>query len=417
MLNGADGDFLQSLQQGEAPQVEGPFQKLPALLWHRIVLEDGALGRDMLRCAANESTGCPSHFVRMTPDGRTRFCEKKHLYSPDLEPQVTCDGGTRLPSTAYPYCNRETAPVAIASVDCLISESGYAVDVISWNLLTLGAGGRALQYNGHGRWQLPRGVPVFDYDELGCVGVAVYPGAPGHFFNEILPRLLHMDAVLPVHIPLLWPDGGIPGKVLEEFKHVGILSKQREYVITQSARLHRARRMYVYTSDYDPGHTPLIILLGHANMHAKIREYAAARVPTPHEGIVFLTRGQDGKSRSVMNQAELLAALGEAFPGATIDAFEPTGDISFLDVAARVYPARVVIGPHGANLNNIFGARPGTTMVEFGYAGGMNMPSDFFCLGRNLGFHYWMSPTLEGEYGSPMRVNVPDIVNIVRTAF
>jgi hypothetical protein len=140
-------------------------------------------------------------------------------------------------------------------------------------------------------------------------------------------------------------------------------------------------------------------------------------VPTPHEGIVFLTRGQDGKSRSVVNQAELLAALGAAFPGVTIDAFEPTGDIPFLDVAARVYPARVVIGPHGANLNNIFGARPGTTMVEFGYAGGMNMPSDFFCLGRNLGFHYWLSPSLEGEYGSPMRVNVPDIVNIVRTAF
>jgi hypothetical protein len=366
----------------------------------------------MLRCSTNESTGCPSHFERMTPDGRTRFCEKKHLYSPDLEPQVTCDGGTRLPSTAYPYCNRETAPVAIASVDCLISESGYADGVIIWNLLTLSAGGRVLQYNGHGRWRLPRGVPVLDYDELGCVGVAVYPGAPGHFFNEILPRLLHMDSVLPAHVPLLWPNGGIPGKVLEAFKQIGILSTRREYVLTQSARLHRARRMYVYTSDYDPGHTPLIILLGHANMHAKIRRYAASRVLTPHNGIVFLTRGQDGKSRSVANQAELLAALGQAFPGVTIDAFIP-----FLDVAARVYPARVVIGPHGANLNNIFGARPGTMMVEFGYAGGMNMPSDFFCLGRNLGFHYWLSPALEGEYGSQMRVSIPDIVNIVRTAF
>ena len=45
------------------------------------------------------------------------------------------------------------------------------------------------------------------------------------------------------------------------------------------------------------------------------------------------------------------------------------------------------------------------------------MPSDFFCLGRNLGFRYWLPPTLEGEYGSPMRVDVADIVSIVRTAF
>ena len=417
VINGADDDYLQSLQRGKAPQVEKPFPKLPALLWHRIAFEDGVQGRDMLRCSANASEECPSHYASLTPEGRALFCEKKHLYSPDLEPRVTCDGGTRLPATAYPYCNRETAPSAIVSVDCLISESGYALDDISWNLLSLSAGGRALQYNTHGRWQLPRGVPVFDYDELGCVGVAVYPSAPGHFFNEILPRLLHMDATLPAHIPMLWPDGKIPASILAAFRDAGILSRTREFVPTRPPRLHRARRMYVFTSDYDPGHTPLIIRLGHANLRAAIRRCVAARAPATHDGIVFLTRGADGKARSVANQGELLAALAKAFPNKTVDAFEPTGDLPFLDVAARVYPARVVIGPHGANLNNVVGARPGTTMVEFGYAGGMGMPSDFFCLGRNLGFRYWLSPSLEGEYGSPMRANIPDVISIIRLAY
>ena len=28
------------------------------------------------------------------------------------------------------------------------------------------------------------------------------------------------------------------------------------------------------------------------------------------------------------------------------------------------------MGPHGANLNNVVGARPGTTMIEFGYSNG-----------------------------------------------
>jgi hypothetical protein len=46
----------------------------------------------------------------------------------------------------------------------------------------------------------------------------------------------------------------------------------------------------------------------------------------------------------------------------------------------------------------------------------MTMPSDFFCLGRNLGLRYWLSPSLEGGYSSPMRVNVPDILDIVRRA-
>jgi hypothetical protein len=44
------------------------------------------------------------------------------------------------------------------------------------------------------------------------------------------------------------------------------------------------------------------------------------------------------------------------------------------------------------------------------------MPSEFFCLGRNLGLRYWLSPSLEGSYVSPMRVNVPDVIDIVRRA-
>jgi hypothetical protein len=417
VVNGADDAYLESLQRGEAPQAEGPFPRTPALLWHRIAFDDGVQGRDMLRCSANASADCPSHFARLTPAGRALFCPKRQLYSPDLEPQATCDGGTRLPSTAYPYCNRETAPSAVVSVDCLFSESGFALDVVAWNLLSLSAGGRALQYNGHGRWRLPRGVPVSDYDELACAGVGVYPGAPGHFYNEILPRLLHLDATLPAHIPLLWPDGPIPARTLDAFRDAGILSRAREYVATQSPRLHRARRMYVFTSDYPPGHTPLILLLGHATLRHRIRRFAAARAPAEHDGVVFLTRGADGKSRSVANQGDLLAALAAAFPGRTVDAFEPGGGASFLEVAARVHPARVVMGPHGANLNNIVGARPGATVVEFGYAGGMAMPSDFFCLARNLGLRYWLSPSLEGDYGSPMRVNIPDILDIVRAAY
>ena len=418
VINGGDDEYLQALRRNEAPSTEAPFNRLPVFLWHRIVFEDNVKGHDMVQCSPGKPEGeCRSHFVQMTEHSRAKYCRQKNEYSADFEPEVTCDGGRRLPSTAYPYCNRETAPVAIVSADCLISESGYSDGVISWNLVSLSAGGRVLAFNGQGRWQVPRGVQVFDYDELGCAGTAVYPGAPGHFFNEILPRLIHMDATLPPHIPLLWPDGDIPARILEAFKAGGLLSAGRTYVPTQSARLHRARRMYTYASEHDPGHTPLLTLLGHATLQSRIHRYVAGRAPAMHGGVVVLTRGQDGKSRSVANQQQLLDALAAALPGVTVDAFEPTGAMAFLEVARRVYPARLVAGPHGANLNNIFGARPGATLIEFGYAGGMTMPSDFFCLARNLGLRYYLVPSLSGEYGSPMQVDVADIVDVARGVF
>lgn len=144
---------------------------------------------------------------------------------------------------------------------------------------------------------------------------------------------------------------------------------------------------------------------------------ASAGLPTPaplvHNGIVLLTRGQ-GRARSMENEAELIAALRVAFPGRFIDAFEPLAP--FLDVAARLYGAALVIGPHGANMNNLYGARAGATVVEIGYAGGMMFPSEYFCLARNLGLRYWLSPSVSGEYSSPMRVHVDDIVEIARFA-
>ena len=119
------------------------------------------------------------------------------------------------------------------------------------------------------------------------------------------------------------------------------------------------------------------------------------------------------------NEADLLSALRQAFPGVLFDAFNPgsTPELSFLEVASCIYGARVIIGPHGANLNNQMAARPGAWLVEVGYDGGMVMPSDFFGLARNLGLRYWLSPSSSGSYGAPLTVVVEDAVEIARLAF
>ena len=46
----------------------------------------------------------------------------------------------------------------------------------------------------------------------------------------------------------------------------------------------------------------------------------------------------------------------------------------------------------------------------------MAMPSDYFCLARNLGLEYWLSPSEKGEYGTPVAAYIDDIVGIARVA-
>ena len=386
-------------------------------IWYRVRFAEDAEGQHFL-------DGCENNqYVQMTSAGQQRFCAALGTYSADLEPRNTCTAGvTRPPAIAYPYCNRETAPVAVVSLDCAIVESWFAAGVIIWNILTLDSEtqGRVYTHNGPSRWAIPRHVPVTEHDELACAGTSVYPSAPGHFFNEILPRLIHLDAVLPTDIPLLWPDGALPMQILEILKSAGMCSSTRVFVPTGSPSLHRARRLYLYASDYGPGYTPLVLFVSQRLLQRKLHAYLRTLEADEKydDGIVILSRGHTGHARSMQNEGELIAALRHAFPSRSVEAFEPgvTPGFSFMQVMLRVHQARVILGPHGANLNNILGARPGTVVVEFGYVGGMNMPSDYFCLARNLRLRYWLSPSLSGDYGSPMRVDVQDALDIIIVA-
>jgi hypothetical protein len=60
------------------------------------------------------------------------------------------------------------------------------------------------------------------------------------------------------------------------------------------------------------------------------------------------------------------------------------------------------------------GASEDTLVIEIGYSGGMRMPSDFFCLARNLGLNYWISPSLSGSYDSPIVADIEDITSILQ---
>jgi len=322
------------------------------------------------------------------------------------------------------------------SLDCGFVDSIQHVNVIVWNVITLDGGGQVVTYNGHPRWELRTGEAVVEHEELACAGTSVYPDAPGHLFNEILPRLIHLDTILPSHIPLLWPPGDLPGRLLSDLRAAGLVSPERTFIQQPSKpTLYRARRLYVYTSDYGSGHTPLILFTSQrvfaARLHARaIAQHAAAAaaaasgahplpsLPLIHNGIVVFQR-TPGQARAIGNNDALLAALGAAHPGVRIDTFVPGGaGYSFVEVSALVYGARVAIGPHGANMNNIVGMREGAWVVEVGYADhGAELPSDYFCQARNLGLRYWLSMADAGSYGTGITVNVEDVLAITKQAF
>jgi hypothetical protein len=461
--NGADdGGWPAGVGTPRVADVKDPHSVVRGLPWHRLAHNESA---DFLGLESPDSLDLL--YASMTERSRARYCAVNgDGINPDFRPRVSCDGTVvNGPSVRYPYCNRATAPVAIVSFDCAIVESGAYNSVIVFNVLTFDGGGRVITYNyhrphAHPRWSLPADRPVAEFDELACVGTSVYPNAPGHLFNEILPRLIHMDtcvfvartaprvraplqpphpplptrSVLPLQIPMLWPPGDLPARVLESLRDNGLISADRVFVMgTGGADLWRAKRLYVYASDYFAGHTPLILATSQRVLAARLQTLAerkdallqaalapGAPAPPPllHGGIVVLLRNA-GEARAIQNEAALLDALRAAHPGVKIDAFVPgTPGHSYVECASLVYGARVVIGPHGANLNNFVGALPGTFIIEVGYSdSGSPLPSDYFCQARNLGLRYWLSMADSGCYGCGVQVNVDDILEITKKAF
>jgi hypothetical protein len=148
------------------------------------------------------------------------------------------------------------------------------------NLLSLDGGGHVLS-SGFNGVRLPD-VTVAEFEELACVGEAVFPSAPGHFLSEILPRLIVLDMLLPEHVPLLWPAGAMPEQVLGEFRAEGVLSAVRPFPLlaTDGSRpqVQRARRLFTLASTVEAASwSPLILLISHRIMAESIHEVVVAR--------------------------------------------------------------------------------------------------------------------------------------------
>jgi hypothetical protein len=318
-----------------------------------------------------------------------------------------------------PWCVPWHASVFIAELTCGFGENCYRHGDMSFMVISENGA-----FMSHKRMitGLPEDTDVREFDVLASPGYTEYADAPGHFQNELLPRLLHLDNFLPVHIPLLWPAGSIPDNALRMLQDMGFISRERQFVrmgVKGEKALYRAKKMYFYGTTEPLVMSPVITWFSQYYLASRYRRYFADAL-TKAEGKtrnqILVLRREPGRARSLTNHDELMAALRRQFPDRSIEDWLPTAD-NIKETGETVYSAALIVAVHGANLNNIMFARRGTSVVEVGFLqGDFHWPSDYMCLARNLGLHFWGTLPVSGNYGSPMTIDVEHMINIVKEA-
>lgn len=270
---------------------------------------------------------------------------------------------------------------------------------------------------------LPVGFPVTEYETVATVGYSEYIETPGHFYNEVLQRLVHMDAILPDYIPMFWPAGELPHRVMLTLQDMGIVSRTRTFIPLGgpgAKSLSRAKALYFYGTTQALQISPVVTWFSQNYLTARFRKYYAAKLEgagSRTRNAILVMRRPVGRSRSIANHDDLMAALQKRFPDVPVEDWLATPD-NLVETGESVYNAAVILGTHGANLNNLIFARRGASAIEFGYVntGGFHWPSEFVCIARNLGLHYWPSVVVDGDHDSPVKVDINRTLAIVTDA-
>jgi hypothetical protein len=274
------------------------------------------------------------------------------------------------------------------------------------------------------RWSVPAGEAVRDIPEAASTGTVSYPSALGHFWNEILPSYVALDALLPPSVPILRAHSGTSGATLDELVRLGVFHPLRQWIDVGPGRsLVRINRLYFLRSDNLWTETPVVNWYSQRLLANRLLRVVRG-ASSAHVGIVrgknlsvLVLQREEGRARSINNHADIIAAVRRVLPRASVDAFIPSSATPelLMATATRTHAACLVIGPHGANMNSIVWMEPGCWVVEIGFIdGGFQMPTDFYGLARNLNLTYWLSVATAGGYSNPLTADIGDLEFILR---
>lgn len=171
----------------------------------------------------------------------------------------------------------------------------------------------------------------------------------GHFPNEILPTLLFLDTVLPSHVPLLWPEGGIASHVLEQLQQRNALAHGRPILMlpTHKPSLYRVKSLYMFRPARDYMRAPYVAFLPQKMASFKLASALTLSSSSSNRrqskpNVVVLRRGPG--ARSISNHDGIVRTLQHVLgPKYNIDEFIPGTPLS--QTAQRVHRACLFIGP------------------------------------------------------------------------
>lgn len=140
-----------------------------------------------------------------------------------------------------------------------------------------------------------------------------------------------MDMVLPKHVRIMWPDGGIATHFLHEFRSEGLMSDRSMVLVENEPLYYRARRMFFFRSSREWNEGPWITWLTQRLVQQRFLPVLASRTSHhPFEEaryhVVILERPPESSTRRLENHEELMARLREWLPedeGFTFDTFVP----------------------------------------------------------------------------------------------
>ena len=390
-------------------------------------------------------------FVNMLPDTYNAYCEKSAKatrFQTEFTPQQGCTarqlGKLDHPVLGIPWCGHWNAKAVIGIIDCGIVENGQSHVNTAWSIYSKYGIISAKDVHNHQgatsmktlRSKLLPNAPVVFLDELAVAGYAEYVQASGHFANEVLPKLLFLDKYLPARIPLLWPNTAT-NKIAKAYQELmrdhGYLSTTRRFIplpttsdgLSVLPKTYVAKRLYFVTTEQRAGE-PLCLWALQRLVQSAWAAFATRMDSNTSGGgekkIIVLKRGHGKGSRSLSNHNQLVAALRNLTGNSRttgVEEFEIGGEhgLSLAEAGKRLSKGKVFIAPHGGGLNNMFMLPSNATIVEIGYlssAGSFAWPPDYLCLARNLGLQYYASLATEGNHDSPLKANVPEILEIVR---
>jgi hypothetical protein len=257
-------------------------------------------------------------------------------------------------------------------------------------------------------------VPVVRVKTLAIPGTMYYPEAPGHFPNEIMPRLLALHEYVPLHVPLLWPDTILARRILDELIAFGeFRDRQILFHNTGHGLLYvESAYVYVYANDraYRNNYAGASIKQLQS-LHSLFRR-VTARGPSNNNsyGIVFWMRNL-GSVRSISNMEEILNELNDW----DINCISHDSSLPYFEQASILRDTHVFISPHGAGMNNVLFLSNGATAIEVVYSdSSFRCPEEYYCLCSAIGVEYYMTAA-EGDSNSQLRVLFPseirDIIN------